>query len=110
MEAAAHYCQPKENPRKAEEEIALARKVAMIAAKAGARPAAADYGMSQEQFASVMSGGYSAAGNEGQALKGAAAVCRRTGWRCMQCCTERRQQRSAVWCSGDRRAKWCDAG
>ena len=26
MEAAAHYCQPKENPRKAEEEIALARK------------------------------------------------------------------------------------
>ena len=61
MEAAAHYCQPKENPRKAEEEIALARKVAMIAAKAGARPAAADYGMSQEQFASVMSGGYSAA-------------------------------------------------
>ena len=66
MEAAAHYCQPKENPRKAEEEIALARKVAMIAAKAGARPAAADYGMSQEQFASVMSGGYSASGNEGQ--------------------------------------------
>lgn len=65
MEAAAHYCQPKENPRKAEEEIALARKVAMIAAKAGARPAAADYGMSQEQFASVMSGGYSASGNEG---------------------------------------------
>ena len=61
MEAAAHYCQPKENPRKAEEEIALARKVAMIAAKAGARPAAVDYGMSQEQFASVMSGGYSAA-------------------------------------------------
>ena len=46
MDAAAHYCQPKENPRKAEEEIALARKVAMIAAKAGARPAAADYGMS----------------------------------------------------------------
>ncbi len=38
----------------------------MIAAKAGARPAAADYGMSQEQFASVMSGGYSASGNEGQ--------------------------------------------
>lgn len=37
MEAVAHYCQPKENPRKAEEEIALARKVAMIAAKAGAR-------------------------------------------------------------------------
>lgn len=66
MEAAAHYCQPKENPRKAEEEIALARKVAMIAAKAGARPAAADYGMSQEQFASVMSGGYSASGNDGQ--------------------------------------------
>ena len=66
MEAVAHYCQPKENPRKAEEEIALARKVAMIAAKAGARPAAADYGMSQEQFASVMSGGYSASGNDGQ--------------------------------------------
>ena len=66
MEAAAHYCQPKENPRKAEEEIALARKVAMIAAKAGARPAATDYGMSQEQFASVMSGGYSASGNDGQ--------------------------------------------
>ena len=66
MEAAAHYCQPKENPRKAEEEIALARKVAMIAAKAGARPAAADYGMSQEQFASVMSGGYSASGKDGQ--------------------------------------------
>ena len=51
MEAVAHYCQPKENPRKAEEEIALARKVAMIAAKAGARPAATDYGMSQEQAA-----------------------------------------------------------
>ena len=66
MEAAAHYCQPKENPRKAEEEIALARKVAMIAAKAGARPAATDYGMSQEQFASVMSGGYSTSGNDGQ--------------------------------------------
>lgn len=66
MEAVAHYCQPKENPRKAEEEIALARKVAMIAAKAGARPAATDYGMSQEQFASVMSGGYSASGNDGQ--------------------------------------------
>ena len=66
MEAVAHYCQPKENPRKAEEEIALARKVAMIAAKAGARPAAADYGMSQEQFASVMSGGYSTSGNDGQ--------------------------------------------
>ena len=66
MEAVAHYCQPKENPRKAEEEIALARKVAMIAAKAGARPAATDYGMSQEQFASVMSGGYSAPGNDGQ--------------------------------------------
>ena len=93
MEAVAHYCQPKENPRKAEEEIALARKVAMIAAKAGARPAATDYGMSQEQFASVMSGGYSA-----------------SGWHRMQCCTERRQQRSAVWCSRDRRAKWCDAG
>ena len=66
MEAVAHYCQPKENPRKAEEEIALARKVAMIAAKAGARPAATDYGMSQEQFASVMSGGYSTSGNDGQ--------------------------------------------
>ena len=66
MEAVAHYCQPKENPRKAEEEIALARKVAMIAAKAGARPAATDYGMSQEQFASVMSGGYGASGNDGQ--------------------------------------------
>ena len=66
MEAVAHYCQPKENPRKAEEEIALARKVAMIAAKAGARPAATDYGMSQEQFVSVMSGGYSASGNDGQ--------------------------------------------
>lgn len=38
----------------------------MIAAKAGARPAATDYGMSQEQFASVMSGGYSASGNDGQ--------------------------------------------
>ena len=66
MEAVAHYCQPKENPRKAEEEIALARKVAMIAAKAGARLAATDYGMSQEQFASVMSGGYSTSGNDGQ--------------------------------------------
>ena len=38
----------------------------MIAAKAGARPAATDYGMSQEQFASVMSGGYSASSNDGQ--------------------------------------------
>lgn len=38
----------------------------MIAAKAGARPAATDYGMSQEQFASVMSGGYSTSGNDGQ--------------------------------------------
>ena len=66
MEAVAHYCQPKENPRKAEEEIALARKVAMIAAKAGARLAATDYGVSQEQFASVMSGGYSTSGNDGQ--------------------------------------------
>ena len=66
MEAVAHYCQPKENPRKAEEEIALARKVAMFAANAGARPAATDYGMSQEQFASVMSGGYSTSGNDGQ--------------------------------------------
>ncbi len=53
---------PKENPRKAEEEIAMARKVAVIAAKAGARPAASDYSMSPEQLNSVMSGGYSAGG------------------------------------------------
>ena len=37
MGVSLYFVEPKENPRKAEEEIAMARKVAVIAAKAGAR-------------------------------------------------------------------------
>lgn len=58
MEAAVDYQQPKENRRKAEDELIVARKVAEIAAKAGARPVASDYNVSRAQMADAMSGGY----------------------------------------------------
>ena len=90
---------------KAEEEIALARKVAMIAAKAGARPAAADYGMSQEQFASVMSGGYSASGNEGQPQYAGGQD--GTACNAAQNADSSAAQYGAAGIAGQ---KWCDAG
>ena len=67
MGVSLYFVEPKENPRKAEEEIAMARKVAVIAAKAGARPAASDYGLSADQLNSVMSGGYRAEYDAGRA-------------------------------------------
>ncbi len=67
MGVSLYFVEPKENPRKAEEEIAMARKVAVIAAKAGARPAASDYGLSADQLNSVMGGGYRAEYDAGRA-------------------------------------------
>ncbi|MBQ7841440.1 MAG: PolC-type DNA polymerase III [Lachnospiraceae bacterium] len=58
VEVVMDYQQPKENKKKAEEELIVARKVAEIAAKAGARPVASDYGLSGSQMADAMSGGY----------------------------------------------------
>lgn len=58
LEVTIQYCQPKENRKKAEDELVLARRVAEIAAKAGARPVAQDYALDAGQMKGVTGGGY----------------------------------------------------
>ena len=59
MDVAVTFQEQKSGGRRENGQLELARKVAQIAARAGARPVAADFGLNSDQEAAVMSAGFS---------------------------------------------------